>query len=73
MNIQNKNNRNYTITTSHRGLDAVLHTSLPYAKRAKSLTLKTGNKSLKLNGHQINTLKKLFIKENLINGFKTTM
>ena len=60
--------RTYSIKTSQRGLDAELITSLPHVKRAKSLTLKTGNKTLTLNGHQIYALKRILAKENLLKG-----
>ena len=74
MNLnKSKNNRNYLISNSHKGLDIELFTSTPNAKRAKKLTLKSGNKSITLNGHQINVLKRVFVKENLINGLKTTI
>jgi|NOAtaT_7_FD_contig_31_5658306_length_461_multi_6_in_0_out_0_1 hypothetical protein len=67
------NNRNYLITNSHRGFKVELSTARPNAKRAKILTLKTANKTLKLNGYQINTLKKVFAKENALNSSKSTI
>ena len=69
----NQNNRNYLITNSHRGFNVELSTARPNAKRAKTLTLKTPNKTLKLNGHQINTLKRVFAKEITLNNSKSTI
>ena len=65
-----KNNRNYLITNSQRGLNVEFLTARPSAKRGKSLTLKTSNQTLKLNGHQINTLKRVLAKENALNDLK---
>lgn len=68
-----KNNRNYLITNSQHGFNVEFSTALPSAKRAKTLTLKTANQTLKLNGHQINTLKKVFAKEIALNGLKSSI
>jgi hypothetical protein len=70
MKIKNtQDNRSYLITNTHRGFDVTYLTSLPRSKRAKKLTLIVNGKSkLELNGHQINTLRRVFAKENLING-----
>ena len=65
--------RTYSIKTSQRGLDAELITSLPHVKRAKTLKLKTGKKTLTLNGHQIYALKRVFAKENLLKGTPDTI
>lgn len=73
MNKNNSNNRNYLITNSHRGFNVELSTARPTAKRAKTLTLKTANQTLKLNGHQINTLKRVLAKEIALNGLKSTI
>lgn len=67
------NNRNYILTNNHRGFNVKLVTALPHAKRAKTLTIRSGNKKLKLNGHQINTLKKVLAKENQLNGLQNTI
>lgn len=68
-----KNNRNYLITNYQSGFHVEFSTSRPTAKRAKTLTLKTSNQTLKLNGHQINTLKKVLAKEIALNGLKSTI
>lgn len=73
MNTNKTNNRNYLITNSHRGFNVELSTARPNAKRAKTLTLKTANQTLKLNGHQINTLKRVLAKEIALNGLKSTI
>lgn len=66
MNL-NKANKGYVIQNKNQGFNIEFLTALPTAKRAKKLTLTTSNKKLVLNGHQINLLKKVFAKENLIN------
>ena len=65
---RNNKNRTYQIKNSHAGFEVTLTTALPQAKRAKVLTLKTKNKTLQLNGRQINVLKTVFVKENAINS-----
>jgi hypothetical protein len=69
----NQNNRNYLITNSHRDFTVEFSTSFPSAKRAKTLTIRTANQTLKLNGHQINILKRVLAKEIALNGLKATI
>lgn len=72
--MKNKqDNRNFLITNSHRGFNVELSTARPNAKRAKTLTLKTANQTIRLNGHQINTLKRVLVKEIALNGLKSSI
>lgn len=73
MNTQKSKNRNYLITNSQHGFNIELSTARPNAKRAKSLTLKTSKQKIKLNGHQINALKRVFAKEIALNGLNSTI
>lgn len=64
------NNRNYIVKNSGAGLTATLTASLPRMKRAKSLTIKSGNVKLNLNGRQINLLKTLIDRAAVITDSK---
>jgi len=71
MNAQN--NKNYLLTNTHGNFSVEFSTARPTAKRAKKLTLKNKKTTMVLNGRQINVLKKLFLKENTLNGGSSTI
>jgi hypothetical protein len=64
MKIQT-NNKNYLITNTTQGINFTLATSIPAAKRAKTLIIKNKNTKLTLNGHQIKALRQMFEKEKI--------
>jgi hypothetical protein len=66
--MKSQNNKNYLLTNTHGNFSVEFLTALPTAKRAKTLTLKNKKTTMVLNGRQINVLKKLFVKENTLNG-----
>jgi len=65
MYTSNKN-KNYLITNTTAGVNFTLTTSIPTAKRAKNLVIKSGKTKLKLNGRQLKALKTVFAKEQKI-------
>jgi hypothetical protein len=59
-------NKIYKIESEIDGIEFVLNTSTPSAKRAKKMTIKTNNKKIVLNGHHLNALRNIFKREQLI-------
>jgi len=66
-NKNKNNNKKYQIVNKNENITIILDTALPYLKKGKTLTLKTKNKTLRLNGYQIKTLKHVLSKENSVN------